>query len=303
MTVRITVPATTANLGPGFDCLGLALQCHNTFTVYLQAPSLPLHIECTGEGAAELPTDAENLFVAAAQRVYTHLGQPFPSLHILAHNEIPLASGLGSSAAATVGGLAAANALLGKPLDPIQLLELAFEFEKHGDNAAAAIFGGLTLIAGEPPDLCIQETAAAIAPVVVVLPRLDIPTKAARAVLDKSVALSDAVFNIGRVPFVLQAMRDADYKLLGWAMQDRLHQPRRKQMIAGYDAVENAARQAGATAVVLSGAGPSLAAFAPTGHTEIAAAMVAAFAEHGLSARSFILPVDTQGLKVEFLPQ
>ena len=142
--VRLSVPASAANLGPGFDCLGLALALRNTLEVRPAASGIRVQVE--GEGQHSLPSDASNLIVRALLKVYRLADQPAPALELRAHNRIPLAAGLGSSAAAIVSGLAAANALTGLALSPARLLQLAADMEWHADNAAAAIFGGLTLV-------------------------------------------------------------------------------------------------------------------------------------------------------------
>ncbi|MCS6910885.1 MAG: homoserine kinase [Anaerolineales bacterium] len=292
----VTVPASTANLGAGFDCLALALGLRNTVELYETKQGLEIDVE--GEGAERVATDTTNLTYRAAQAVFEKTGYRPPGLRLHAVNGIPVGSGLGSSSAAIVGGLAAANALVGGRLSRQELLRLAMEIEGHPDNVAAAIFGGLTLVSASGEELLVKSLPVPPLKVVIALPDLRLSTAQARAALPQHVPLEDAVFNIGHAVFTVQALTAGDFELLRRAMNDRLHQPYRKRLIPGYDAVAAEARKAGAVAVALSGAGPSLVAFAPERHGEIADAMKAAFEAHSLPCRTFILPVDRQGVQV-----
>jgi homoserine kinase len=296
--VRVLIPASTANLGPGFDCLGLALSLHNTVEFTALGPGEGLQVEVEGEGAGRLATDAGNLIVRAANAVWEATGHAPTGVRVKAGNGIPLGSGLGSSAAATVGGLAAANALLDNPLPRSALLRLARQIEGHPDNAAAALFGGLTMVSAVGEELMCESLEVPPMTVAIALPNVRLSTREARDALPLHVPLSDAVFNIGRTAFVVRALQKGDFAMLGWAMTDRLHQPYRRKLIPGFDAAVQAARTAGAAAVALSGAGPSLAAFAPDKHWEIANAMKAAFEANGVSCRTFVLPVDRQGVQI-----
>lgn len=296
-SVTVSVPASTANLGPGFDCLGLALGLRNT-VVFSEAAG-GLEVEVTGEGQGRIAADAGNLIVRAAEAAFQAAGRRPAGLRVRAVNAIPVGSGLGSSSAAIVGGLAAANALVGGPLSRADLLRLAAGLEGHPDNVAAAVYGGLTLASASGDELLVRSLAAPPLTVAVALPDVRLSTAEARAALPAQVPLRDAVFNIGRALFTVQALLQPDYDLLRSAMADRLHQPYRQALIPGFEAVGAAARQAGAAAVALSGAGPSIIAFAPDRHAEIGAAMQAAFRAAGLASRIFILPVDGQGVQVQ----
>ena len=195
--ICVRVPATTANLGPGFDCLALALDLWNTAAFQIVEGATT--VEAEGEGADLLPRDRTNRILQAAKVVFERCGQPMPGLRLRCKNHIPLGSGLGSSAAANLFGLLGANALLGAPLPRDELLELAVQLEGHPDNAAAALYGGLVVIVKQPAgtgwfggfDLPAWQAAY-------VLPEIDFPTQAARAALPGKVAMGDAVFNIGR---------------------------------------------------------------------------------------------------------
>lgn len=299
--VKVVVPASTANLGPGFDCLGLALALYNTVELAVIPLGEGLDVDVHGEGQEVLPRDGSNLIMIAVNQIADAMGYGPVALYVRATNGIPLNSGLGSSAAATVGGLVAANALFEAQISREALLHRAYKIEGHPDNAAPAIFGGLTVTGAEGETVRLLELPLPPMQVVVVLPEVQLSTAAARAALPARVPLQDAVFNIGQAIFVAQALQQGDYDMLRWAMRDRLHQPYRKGLIPGYDAAVSAAREQGAAAVVLSGAGPSLAAFAPDHHQAIAAAMQAAFAGAGVAARAFVLPVDQQGVQVSVL--
>ena len=293
----VSVPASTANLGAGFDCLALALGLRNTVEFYEIKQGLEIDVE--GEGAERVPVDTTHLTLRAAEKVFEKVGRRPEGLRIHAINGIPLGSGMGSSAAAIVGGVAAANALVDGRLSREALLRIAHEVEGHPDNVAAALFGGLTLVSAVDGELLIKSLALPPTKVVIVLPDLKLSTAEARAALPAQVPLKDAVFNIGRALFTVQALTQSDYELMRFAIADRLHQPYRKKLVTGYDAVVMEARKAGAVAVALSGAGPSLVAFSPDKHWEIAHAMKAAFEANGVAARVFVLPVDRQGVQVQ----
>lgn len=296
----VSVPASTANLGAGFDCLALALDLRNTIAVTDLGQGTGLELTVEGEGADSVPRDGRNLIVRAMERVFDEVGRrPAGRLKLHAVNRLPLGSGLGSSAATIVGGLAAANALVQGGLDQPALLKLAHALEGHPDNVAAAVYGGLVLVSADDAGLRAQPVPVPPLRVVIALPDVRLPTAQARAALPAQVTFKDAVFNVGHALFTVQALTTGDPALLAWAIADRLHQPYRQPLIPGYAAVEAAARAAGALAVALSGAGPSLLAFAAGHHEAIAAAMQAAFLAHGLASRTFILAVSPEGVKGE----
>jgi homoserine kinase len=298
--VHVTVPASSANLGPGFDCLALALGLHNV--VEFGEAEAGLTFSISGEGAETLPRDASNLVVRAAAAVFRKVGRAPGGLRIRQENQIPLLSGLGSSAAAILGGVVAANALLDDPLSHDEMLRTAVELEGHPDNVCAALLGGLVVSSYSRGDLV--HTSVPIQPmrVVVALPQVSLSTAEARAALPKSVPLENAAYNIGRAALVVQALANGDYELLKEAMHDRLHEPVRQKFIPGYRAAVEAAQKSGAATVAISGAGPSLIAFAPDGHQAIARAMARALEEAtGKSVRVWVLPVDTQGISISLM--
>ena len=293
--VTVTVPASTANLGPGFDCLSLALARYNELELEVGGDGVQVEIE--GEGADQLQCDGSNLFVQAVFSLFEELRIPPPGLRIHAVSRIPVGLGLGSSAAAIVAGLAAANAVLGGRLPRERLLALAYRLEGHADNVAAALYGGLNMVGTGPEGVLSRQVPLPDLRVALAVPVLDVPTKTMRKVLPKEVPLHDAVYNLGRTALTVEALRQGDYDLLSWSMKDRLHQPYRKALIPGYDVAMQAARDAGAAAVVLSGAGPSLVAFSPSNHEAIAQAMAEAFRAEGMQASTLVLPVDRGGVQ------
>ena len=309
MNVTVRVPATTANLGPGFDALGLALDLWNEAEFSLPVPQSGavgrkaegggLVVEISGEGQGVLRTDSGNLLVRSARMLFERSGQAFPAgLHICCKNAIPLGSGLGSSAAAIVAGLMGANALLGHPCGQMDILHLATEIEGHPDNAGPAVLGGLIVAVMIGRQVVVRKIEVSPLAAAVVVPDFDLPTPAARAALPKQVALKDAVYNLGRSALVVEALRTGDLELLGQVMDDRLHQPYRFKLIPGAAAALAAARQAGAAAAAISGAGPGMIAFGRGDMAPIGAAMQAAFQSAGLTARCWVLSTSDIGANI-----
>lgn len=294
----VKIPATSANLGPGFDCLGLAMTLYNrvTFTA-VSEPTWTITV--SGVDAHKVATDDTNLVYQSAEQLFVRLGQRPSGLHIHQENAIPVGSGLGSSSTAVLAGLLAANEWCGRPLSLAQLLQLAAEQEGHPDNVAPALYGGLTLSIAHQTGLHIEPYTLPNLQMLVLLPTFELPTREARAVLPTHVSRQDAIFNAARLPLLIQALQSADYDRLALAMQDKLHQPYRLPLIPGMEQAFAAAKAAGARAVALSGAGPSLIAFAPDGHDAIRQAATAVFAEAGLACRSWLLAVDKAGSQVQ----
>lgn len=282
--IRIRVPATSANLGPGFDCLGLALDVWNEIAF---EPSEKMGHHVTGEGADKLNKGSRNLLTKAYMRLYEVCGRRFDAVSIEAHNTIPMSSGLGSSAAAIVAGLFGANEMLGKPVDTQTLLKLATEMEGHPDNAAPALFGGLVVSVMKQDEIITRRYEIPELTVVIVKPDVEWLTKTARAVLPRSVSRADAIHNIGRTALVVDALRGGDLDLLQQVMEDRIHQPYRLRHISGGMTAYKCAHQFGAAA--LSGAGPSIIVFVPKEDAERARAdMQAVFEERGITAKGII---------------
>jgi homoserine kinase len=300
MHITIRVPATSANLGPGFDSLGLALDLWNETIIRL---AIEYTVQVSGEGAEKLSLGENNLIIQSAQHLAKCVGKPLPPFHVDCVNQIPLSSGLGSSAAAKLTGLLGANTLLGKPLTKEEILNLATEMEGHPDNAAPAMFGGLVVSTIEDGNVVAHKIMGAEdAPaffITVVVPEFHLPTQESRTALPQQVPLKDAVHNISRTVLVAEAFRNGDVELLGKAMIDTLHQPHRLPLIPGAQAAMDVAKGAGAPAVALSGAGPSVIAFSSTQEPAIGEAMKHAFEERGLSARIFQLNISNHGAEVQ----
>lgn len=301
-TVTVRVPATSANLGPGFDCLGLALDLWNETVLSLEGDDIIVVIN--GEGQGKLARDRSNLIAQAVQTFYDRVKLPAPTgLLIRSYNHIPLSSGLGSSAAALVTGILGANALAGNLLGRTELLQLLTELEGHGDNVAPAVLGGMAVVSGAGESVVYRRVWDGMVggdtlQAAVVLPEVDLSTSQARALLPQQVSLADAVFNLQKTALVMYAFEKGDLALLGDVMTDRLHQPYRLAVIPGADAAIQAARQAGAAAAALSGAGPSIIAFGLEELAPVAQAMQKAFREASLNSRPFVTRVSAVGAQV-----
>lgn len=254
--IRVAAPATSANLGPGYDCLGLALDLWNTLEVEPLPSGAAPRVEVSGEGAGELDAGRDNLVYRAIEFLYAEAGRTPPPLRVRCHNEIPLSRGLGSSAAAAAAGLLAANLLCGRPFTPGELLEMAATLEGHPDNAAAAVLGGLQLVVTDGDTL---YTAPVPVPpeinAVLFIPEARIATAAARAVLPEAVPLADAVHNAARAALLVAALSGNHPEYLSLATQDRLHQPYRRPLFPPLKLLLQAARDAGALGAFLSGSG------------------------------------------------
>ena len=293
MRVHVRVPATSANLGPGFDALGLALALHNE-VVAEEGDRVSVTIE--GEGADRLARDGGNVVARGVKLAYEAAGRAFTGCELACVNRIPTSRGLGSSAAAWVGGLVAGNALLGSPLSRNALLGLAARAEGHPDNVAAAIFGGLTVSCGTPEGVtAVTLPVAGTLSWVVLVPEVTSATAEARALLPRSVPREDAVFNVQRVALLLASLQAARPAALSVALEDRLHQPYRLKLFPWMPAVATAARAAGALGCVLSGAGPSLLAVVAGEGGAVGRAMEDALSRAGVRGNARTLDVDAAG--------
>ena len=297
MKFSIKTPATSANLGPGFDTLGLALDLWNETIV---TPADDFSVQANGEGAGRIAKSRNNLIVRAAQKLADHVGRPLPAFHADCINQIPLSSGLGSSSAAILTGLLAGNVLLENPLSNEEILNQAAKMEGHSDNVAPALMGGLVVSTIENGKVIARQIPVEMnIHITIVLPDFYLPTRQARAALPKKVSVKNAVHNISRAILVTEAFRNGDLSLLGDAMTDRLHQPHRLKLIPGAQSVMDAAREAGASAVALSGAGPSVIAFSSKAEAGVGEVMKRAFGEAGLEARIFQLGMSGRGAEIQ----
>ncbi|MFN8439711.1 MAG: homoserine kinase [Caldilineaceae bacterium] len=296
-----SIPATSANLGPGFDSVGLALNLWNHFEFHLQPDHLPISVETNGEGNKTLPTDQSHLSVQVLLNeierlaLIHQLDLDLPSFHLVCRNNVPAGSGLGSSSTAVLGGLMLAHAYVQLAthhpfaFERDQILSEAAAEEGHGDNVAPAMLGGLVIVATDETGLIAQKVTLPPLRVVVCVPEFHFLTSQARAVLPEQLRRADAIANIGRTALVVEALRNQDYNLLARAMADRIHEPYRLPIIPGALAARQAALCAGAAAVSLSGAGPGMIAFSANHHEQIGQAMVNAFAVAGLASRFWTL--------------
>lgn len=262
-TVEVRAPATTANLGPGYDCLGMALDLWNTVTVEVLPEGSVPSVVVLGEGAGELDTDAQNLTYRAMEFLFNEADVPLPSLSLRCHNTIPLSRGMGSSAAAISGGLVAANWLLDNVFSQDDLLEMAATIEGHPDNVAAAIHGGMRLVVMDDDHL---YTAPIRVPAdmqaVLFIPERRIATADARRVLPDQIPVADAVYNMSRTALLVASMESDRPEYLNIATQDRLHQPYRQTIFPQMKVIFAAAQAAGALGVFLSGSGSTILALA-----------------------------------------
>jgi homoserine kinase len=301
--VTVAVPATTANLGPGFDCLALTLDLWNEVSVSLEDEGL--HISVEGEGSGYLPSDDSNPIVRAALDLLEERTARPRGLRIACRNRVPPASGLGSSATAVLAGLIAANSLLGGPLTNDELMARAVRQEGHPDNVAAALYGGLVVVVESKGDYLVRRFDVPRTHVAVIVPAVSASTRQSRESLPETVSLTDAVHNLGRATLVVEALRTGDLALLGRVMDDRLHQPARLGLIPGAVAALAAGREGGTGAVALSGSGPSLIAFAPSRATAAAAgeAMAEALRAAETDSRVLVMTTTTRSARLEGIPQ
>ncbi|SDN56022.1 homoserine kinase [Paenibacillus sp. yr247] len=254
--VRVKVPASTANLGPGFDSLGMAL---NLFAWIDLAISDQTTIHLIGDQMNGIPTDKSNLIYKVAQMVFQEAGVSLPELDITMYSEIPLTRGLGSSASAIVGALAGANALIGNKLTTYELFQIASRLEKHPDNVGASLFGGIVVAFwdGEKAESIRIEPDANLE-VLVAIPAFQLSTEKARGVMPKLVPMKDAVFNLSHSSLLVAALATNNLGMIRHAMKDALHQPYRAPLIPGMKTLLAQAENHGALGVALSGAGPTM---------------------------------------------
>jgi len=296
--IALRVPATTANLGPGFDSLGMALDMYNYITMAETDTGLTIKVE--GSGAEKISKDTSNLVYKAAAQVFQKVGYKPKGLQINLQNNIPLARGLGSSAAAIIGGMVAANHISGSKLDYDQILHMATCMEGHPDNVAPALLGGIVVCAqleGETVYRRIQPPVNLTT--VVAIPDYELSTEKARNALPAKVPLGDAVYNLSRVSLLVWAFANSDMELMGKVMEDKLHQPYRMHLIPGMHNVTKAAIEMGAYSLVLSGAGPALIAFCTSNNAmAIGEAMKIAFEKSGAECAIKILRPEADGVKM-----
>ncbi|MFN3927035.1 MAG: homoserine kinase [Pseudanabaenaceae cyanobacterium] len=293
-SLTLAVPATSGNIGAGFDCMGVALSLYNTFRF---APATTLQIAITGKGAEKLPRSQHNLVYYAWQRYWQKIGKPVPPVSIEINLAVPTARGLGSSATAICAGVYGANLWAGAPLDRPALVKLASEIEGHPDNVAPALLGGCQLVAGEV--ICPIPWHGSIG-IVVGIPEFELSTSRARQVLPSQVPLQDAVFNCARVGLLTQALATGNPDWLKEALNDRLHQPYRQSLIPAMAEIHQAVLGQGAYGMVISGAGPTLLALGDRSLSQqIGKTMQEIWQNAGIASQFLCLEVAQEGTKYD----
>ncbi len=299
-SVTVRVPATSANLGPGFDALGVALDWAARITV------------TTGEGAREPSADPivaaiERMAATAAHALFDAAGERAPSSGVILatyEGDLPVGRGLGMSAASRAAGLVAANRMLGDRLSPEALVPLAVRLEGHGDNIIPALFGGLQVVVHTDTDGGYGAVHVPIEPpsdlrLALLVPEFSMPTEESRKRLPASLTRQQAVANIGRAAMIVAALTQRRYDVLRVAVEDVLHQPARAELFPALYPIINAATEAGAYGAYLSGGGSTVAAFvAPEAGEAVASSMARAAGEHGLQVVTRVVALSAQGTEV-----
>lgn len=310
MKVSVKVPATTANLGPGFDCMGMALPIYNTITIEETVlPGTGIEINAINDDASaddllfeHIPLDETSIIYKAVELLYNSIGQTPSELKITVQSQIPIARGLGSSASVIVGGLIAANELLGKPADEVALLSIATEVEGHPDNVTPAIVGGLVITSQEDDGSIVYKKLdwPEEWSITVCVPDYELSTDISRSVLPKEVPMADAIFNAKRLGMFVQAVHTKDAELMKLALQDRLHQPYRMKLVPGLDKIiENLKHEENVLGCVLSGAGPSIIVISQkNGLDKIKSIVKDTWEDMNVKVNIMTLPVEPQGAQV-----
>ena len=292
------IPASTTNLGPGFDVLGLALQLYSTVT--LECSETNTEVVVSGVDADKIPSTPEHIAFQAVELVFNRSGTERPKgFKLQIENGIPAIRGLGGSGTAILGGLLTANALCDTPFSDTELLNFATELEGHPDNVAASLYGGLVVSAQENAQVhTVRLECPPILSIVLAIPDFPLSTEQARGVLPTSVGFADAIYNTSRSTLLIASIATNQFEMLRVAMKDRLHQPYRTSLIPGFDDVAEAATAAGALSVALSGAGPTVAAYCLEHTGLVAEKMKTAFKKHEIASDIKILKPDACGASV-----
>lgn len=285
------VPASTTNLGSGFDVLGLAVRLYSTVELEKIEEGIELNVE--GESTDKIPTDRTNLAYIAAKEVFDQAGKKFDGFRITLTNGIPPTRGFGGSGTAVLGGLLTANLFCDKLLSETKILKLATKIEGHPDNISASLLGGFVVSCLDHETVhCVKLPFPAQIKLAFVVPDFTLSTKEAREVLPKTVPLEDAVYNLSRSSLLVAAVSNGNFELLDVSMKDQLHQDYRASLVPGLTEVFEAGQNAGALSVVLSGAGPTAVAFCKENAQSIALKMQKAFLKKGIDSEIKILSVE-----------
>ncbi|MEE1283129.1 MAG: homoserine kinase [Acutalibacteraceae bacterium] len=294
--IRIQIPATSANLGSGFDSLGIALTMYNQVWMEVSDETL-----ITSKDDIKVPTDKSNLIYWSAEHLYKVCGKQFPGLTIIQENNIPMTRGLGSSSACIVAGLVGANRFLGNPLTKKDLVNLASEIEGHPDNTTPALMGGLVTSAIDGGK--VYSVSVPVAENIrfgVFIPPFELSTEYARGVLPETYTKEQAVFNLSRSSLMTSALFSGSLENLRVAVQDQLHQPYRKSLIKGYDTVFRTSYELGSYGTYISGAGPTIIAIIDDKHTaDFENHAINSLEEKGCTGWKFtVLSADSEGAKI-----
>ena len=307
MKVTVQTPATIANLGCGFDCLGLALPVYNSITLeetVLPGSGIEINIidEHNQDNVENIPRDKSNIVYKAIELLYNYIGQSPNELKISIKTGIPVARGLGSSASVIVGGLIAANELLGQPADEAVLLSIATEIEGHPDNIAPAILGGVVLSDWEDDGSVVSKKLPWPEDwlITICIPDFELSTGISRSVLPAEVPMKDAVYNLRHSAMFIQAVHTKDEELLKLSLKDKLHQPYRTKLVPGLSQImENLKHTEGVLGCVLAGAGPSVAVIQNGTNTDNIKEIVSStWNDMNVNAQIYTLPVEGEGTKI-----
>jgi homoserine kinase len=296
--MTIITPCSTSNLGPGFDTLGLALNRY-LYVSAEAAPSTVITVE--GSGKNHIATNERNLVYASMLHTAQYFGKSLPAVKLHLKNEIPAYGGLGGSGAAVAGGVFLANELLNGGLTRDEMLNIAVAIEGHPDNVSAALFGGLTVNCFDTQRNVHCRSVRIEYPLSIITcsPHFQVQTKQARKILPEQIPLKDAVTNIENAASLVAALMSGDTDALRYATCDTLHEQYRAALIPGFDDVKQAALDNGALSFNISGAGPTVFAFATGNEQSIADAMVRAFSKHGQAATAEIMTVENRGITIQ----
>ncbi len=299
---RVRVPATTANLGSGFDTLGMALSFYNFYDVLEKLPSGTYRMEIYGEGSQGLQDPQENMVIQSYEKAFESWGEEAPGMAFRAQNAVPLCRGLGSSAGAVVGGVLLANALRKSPQPREELLPLMVTLEGHPDNVVPCCIGGFVVSCWDGSSL--RHVRLTSFPedmkIVVAVPEFHVATASAREALPRQVSLEDAVFNVSRAALFAASWATGAWEHLPWAMEDKLHQQFRAKLFPGGERILREVRQLpGCLGMAISGSGPSMLAFVRGNPQPPAEQMCRIFSQSGVRSRFFVLHLDVRGAVVE----
>ncbi len=300
MSIKVTarIPASTTNLGPGFDVLGLALELYSTVT--LEICGTRSEVVVSGVDVDKIPSSPEHIAFQAVETIYQQSGKVQPKgLRLTIANGIPAIRGLGGSGTAILGGLLTANVMCGNPFSRSDLLNFASTLEGHPDNVAASLYGGLVISVQEDKHIhTIQVACDPALQVVLAIPEFTLSTQKARNILPKTVDFSDAIYNISRSSLLVACVATGKLEMLSTAMNDKLHQPYRSTLIPGFDDVVDAAISSGALCTALSGAGPTIAAYCLDNMQEVGNSMQNAFNQHEIPSEILMLGIDVEGARL-----